>query len=167
MALSGFISGLRGLYLGALLGALLIALGLFVYPYFPNDIPAAQANVIIQSMIEVDGVIFAFSAVVTAIIGLNPKANIKVPYIFAFFLGTMGLFLGGVFWGVVDLANMGPTISRFVLLRDVLTPVSQGLATVYLLAEIYKLSLSAAPPQPSRLSSSTPTGRSPGVPPDP
>ncbi len=124
--------------MGTLLGLLIFFIGWLIYPYFPSEIPASSANIIIQSMIEVNGVIFAFSAIITGILSLNPTRQVNISVVFSFLFGALVLFFGAIFFDVLDLANMGTSIGRFYLLRDVLMPIYYGLAVIYLIAQSYR-----------------------------
>lgn len=131
-------SSRRTLYVALLLSALIFLIGLLVLPYFPNNIPSAPAIAIIQSMIGVNGVLFAFSAIIVSILALNRVRQPDIRLIFIYLFGVTVIFLIAIFFDVIDLANMGTTISKVYVIRDVLLPVYFGLGFIYLSSEVYR-----------------------------
>lgn len=132
----------RALYIGLLLGALLFLIGLLVWPYFPQNMPVSSATAILQSMIQVNGVLFAFSAVIIGILASNPARRMSIQIVFIYLFAVTLLFLFAIFFDVIDLANVGTivgtTIGKAEIIRDVLFPVLFGFGFIYLSSEVYR-----------------------------
>lgn len=99
------------------------ALSILVLFSLPSSIPDKNAEPILQSLIEVNGVLLGFAGVVVSLFGVAQRKRLKSWTAFQYLTAFLVFFFVSSFFDIQDLANLQASIDRTYLTRDLVLTV--------------------------------------------